>query len=158
MADVEIDTTWLDELAERLDGLKANDLPQIERAGLSEVNKVVKPALIEATPIAAKEPTELSKALPIGKLRESVRARVLEPRGDLGRAAVIDFGKYNHVANWVDAGHALVKGGRTGKGKAIGHVAAKPFVRTVQDTLQTEAEEAMVAGAEAEVDRIINGR
>jgi hypothetical protein len=131
-------------------------LPQIERAGLRSVNEVVKPALIEATSVASKEPSELSTALPIGKLRESVRARVLEPRNGLGRAAVVDFGKYGHVADWVDAGHVLVKGGRKGKGREIGHVEAKPFVRAVQDSMQTEAEEAMVAGAEAEVDRILN--
>jgi hypothetical protein len=155
MAEVDIDSTWLDEMAAKLEGMTAKDLPQIERAGLREVNKVVKPALIEATPVATKEPSPLSTALPIGKLRESVRARVLEPKGDLGRAAVVDFGKYGHVADWVDAGHVLVKGGRTGKGKQIGHVPAKPFVRTVQDSIQAEAEEAMVAGADAEVDRIL---
>jgi hypothetical protein len=158
MADFDVDTTWLDELAERLDGMTAQELPRIERAGLREVNRVVKPALIDATPVASKEPSPLSNALPIGKLRESVRARVLEPNGDLGRAAVVDFGKYGHVADWVDAGHVLVKGGRTGKGRVIRHVPAHPFVRTVQDTLQAEAEEAMVAGADAEIDRIFNGR
>lgn len=166
MADVDIDTTWLDELAGKLAGMAVKDLPQIERAGLRSVNEVVKPALIEATPVASLETrytrvssqstASLSTALPIGKLRESVRARVLEPKGDLGRAAVVDFGKYSHVANWVDAGHVLVKGGRAGKGREIGHVEAKPFIRAVQDSLQAEAEEAMVAGADAEVDRILN--
>jgi hypothetical protein len=156
MPDLEIDTTWLDQLASKLEGMTVKDLPQIERAGLREVNVVVKPALIEATPVASKQPSELSTSLPIGKLRESVRPRVLEPRGDLGRAAVVDFGKYSHVANWVDAGHVLVKGGR--KGREIGHVAARPFIRAVEDSLQTEAEEAMVAGAEAEVEQILNGR
>jgi hypothetical protein len=158
VADVGIDTTWLDQLAERMEGMTTKDLPQIERAGLREVNNVVKPALIEATPVATKEPSELSTALPIGKLKASVRARVLEPKNGLGRAAVVDFGKYNHVADWVDGGHVLVKGGRTGKGETIGHVAAKPFVRAVQDTMQAEAEEAMVAGADAEINRIINGK
>jgi hypothetical protein len=158
MADFEIDTTWLDELGDRLQGLTAKDLPQIERAGLREVNKVVKPAIAAATPIAFQVPSELSTALRTGELRESVRARVLEPRDGLGRAAVVDFGKNSHVANWVDAGHVLVKGGRTGKGKQIGHVPAFPFIRTVQDAIQAEAEEAMVSGADAEIDRLINGR
>jgi len=158
MADVDIDTTWLDELGDRLEGMTTTELPQIERAGLREVNKVVRPAIAAATPIAFQIPSPLSNALRTGELRASVRARVLEPKDDLGRAAVVDFGKYNYVANWVDAGHVLVKGGRRDKGKEIGHVAAFPFVRTVQDSMQAEAEEAMVAGADAEVDRIINGR
>jgi hypothetical protein len=158
MAEMDIDTTWLDQLAERMEGMTTKDLPQIERAGLREVNAVVKPALIEATPVAPEEPSELSNALPIGKLKTSVRARVLEPRNGLGRAAVVDFGKYNHVAAWLDEGHVLVKGGRTGKGQVIGHVAAKPFVRAVQDAMQAEAQEAMAAGAEKEIDRIINER
>lgn len=158
MPEMDVDTTWLDELAGKLEGMTTKDLPQIERAGLREVNNVVKPALIEATPVATKEPTELSTALPIGKLKSSVRARVLEPRNGLGRAAVLDFGKYSHVAGWVDEGHLLVKGGRKGKGKVIGHVAAKPFVRAVQDTMQAEAQEAMVSGADAEISRILNER
>jgi hypothetical protein len=156
--DIDIDTTWLDQLAEKLEGMTVKDLPQIERAGLRSVNEVVKPALIEATPVALQTPSELSTALPVGKLKSSVRARVLEPRNGLGRAAVVDFGKYGYIANWVDAGHVLVKGGRKGKGREIGHVEAKPFIRAVQDSLQTEAEEAMVAGAEAEVEQILNGR
>jgi hypothetical protein len=83
---------------------------------------------------------------------------VLEPKNGLGRAAVVDFARYNHVANWLSEGHLLVKGGRTGKGKVIGHVPANPFVRAVQDTMQAEAQEAMVAGAEEEIDRILNGK
>jgi hypothetical protein len=158
MADVDIDTTWLDQLADKLEGMTTKDLPQIERAGLREVNNVVKPALIEATPVAPEEPSELSTALPVGKLKSSVRARILEPRNGLGRAAVVDFGKYNHVANWADAGHVLIRGGRKGKGKVIGHVAAFPFIRAVQDSMQAEAQEAMVIGAEKEIDRIINER
>lgn len=158
MADVDIDTSWLDELADKLEGMTAADLPQIERAGLREVNKVVKPAMAAATPIAFQIPTELSNALPTGKLRGSVRARVLEPKDGLGRAAVVDFGKANYVANFVDGGHALIKGGRKGKGKTIGHVPAYPFIRRVQDAVQDEASEAMVAGADAEVTRILNGK
>lgn len=159
MAEVDIDATWLDDLAGKLEGMTARDLPEIERAGLREVNAVVKPALIAAAPVAEKSPSPLSTALPIGKLKESVRARILEPRNGLGRAAVVDFGKVSHVANWVDEGHVLVKGGRKGKGRAIGHVPAHPFVRRVQDSTQAEAEEAMAAGAEAEIDRILtNGR
>lgn len=156
MAEVDIDATWLDELAAKLEGMTTKDLPQIERAGLREVNNVVKPALIEAAPIAEKQPSPLSTALPIGKLKGAVRARVLEPRNGLGRAAVVDFGKYNYVANWVDGGHALVRGGRKGKGTVIGHVPAHPFIRAVQDTMQSEAEEAMVAGAEEEISRVMN--
>lgn len=158
MADVDIDTTWLDELAGKLEGMTTKDLPEIEKAGLRGVNAVVKPAMLAATPVAEQLPSALSTALPIRKLNESVRARVLEPRNGLGRAAVVDFGKVSYVANYVDGGHILVKGGRKGKGQAIGHVQAIPFVRTVQDSTQTEAEEAMVACADAEIDRILNGR
>jgi len=155
MALADTDTSWLDELADKLEGMTTTELPAIERAGLRNVNTVVKPALVAATPIAFQIPAPLSNALPTGKLRASVRARVLEPRGDLGRAAVLDFGKLSHIAGWVDGGHVLVKGGRRGKGKEIGHVPAYPFIRTVEDTMTEEAQEAMVAGAEAEVDRIL---
>jgi hypothetical protein len=158
MSEMDIDTTWLDQLAGKLEGMTTKDLPQIERAGLREVNNVVKPALIEATPVASEEPSELSTALPIGKLKSSVRARVLEPKNGLGRAAVLDFGKYNHVAGWVDEGHLLVKGGRKGRGREVGHVPAHPFIRAVQDTMQAEAQEAMVSGADAEIDKVLNGR
>jgi hypothetical protein len=162
-----VDTSWLDELGDRMEGLSTKDLPRIERAGLRSVANVVKPELESVTPVASQMPTSLSTALPIGKLKESVRSRVLEPRGDLGRAAVVDFGRYSHVAHFVDAGHALVKGGyskdagdgkRRGPGRIVGNVQAYPFVRAVQDSVEKEAEEAMVSGADAEVDRVLNGR
>lgn len=121
------------------------------RKGLQAGAAVMQAALAEAAPELMEPESPGSDALPPGALKSDIEVHVYVAQG--GGSAVIGPGKYTeHVARWVEYGHAMVRGGysrvitnrwfadgklRRGPGKVVGNVPAYPWIRpTVEATME----------------------
>ncbi len=141
MAD-DIDTSPLDELATRLEGLSSTQLVRVEKAGLRAVASYGAFALRGVTPISPGPfgSTSLAK----GALKKAARGKVVAGQGDRGPAAVLGFGKLGLFAARVDGGTS--------------EAAANPFIRTLHDApgFLEKCQEQFYAAAEAEAEEILN--
>ena len=133
----------------------------IERTALRAVVDVIKPRLAGAAPIKVSA-EQGGSSLPEGTLKASVRGRVHIATGDDDPStAVVDFGKYSHVAGWVDVGHrppharALSRAGHTVS--TTKNTPAHPFVRAVEDSSQAAAQQAYETAMTAEIKGVLNG-
>ncbi len=137
-----IDTSPLDELADKLDGLATSQLVEVERAGLRAVAKYGGAALRSVTPVSPGPfgATSLAK----GAMKKAARGKVVAGEGDRGPAAVLGFGKLGLFAARVDGGTS--------------EAAANPFIRTLQDApaFLEKCQEQFYAAAEAKAEEILS--
>lgn len=131
MADsIEVDVSEMLGLADALDKLP----PEIE-------GKIMDQAMSAGAQIFL---DEMIARAPIRKDAPSPRSTGLKPfwiRADLRKRRIKDAIGYiigptkatAYVVRWLEYGHMLVRGGRKGKGKVVGHVPAYPFVRPAAD-------------------------
>ncbi len=115
----------------------------IERKGLEAVAEVVTPVMRAATPVSSGK-RRGTTSLPVGALKASVRARILPEENGKPQAAVVDFGRNNHIARFLDLGTATIP--------------EKGFVRRVNEMVRAPAEAAFVEEASAETDRVLGGK
>lgn len=134
------------------------DLPEkVVRRGLRAGGQVMQVAISLAAPVRPDLPS--TTALPPGALQSDIGLRVVK-EDDGSFSAVIAPGKYTaYAARLVEYGHALVVGGRKGKGGAtIGRVPPHPFFRPAfeanEDNAMMVAEETILAEIEKEAQKI----
>jgi hypothetical protein len=114
---------------------------QMIRKALHDGGTIMQAAIIANAPINPKMPGPKSTALPPGALQSDVHLTVSKDKGSENSfSAWIYFGAATvHVARFVEWGHLLVRGGRTGKGiitklkSGADDVAAHPFIRPALD-------------------------
>lgn len=143
----------LAELQRRLEHVATDARIAAERKALRKVGKVIKDAVVERAPVRPDVPA--GNALPSGALAADIHARVHIRDGDGVSDVVIAPGKKTqHVALWLERGHALVRGkkSRSGKGqRTIGTVAAKPFLRPAAESSKDQAVETFVSSMSADL-------
>lgn len=130
----------------------ASQFGAIQKKALRAVANAIKPRLAEAAPVRV-SPQQGGNSLPEGALRDAVRGTVRMGDGSEPPSAIVDFGKLSYIAHIVDVGHrapharALSRAGYKPTGKPT---PAHPFVRSVQDSSASLAQEtfeaAMTAG------------
>ncbi len=117
----------------------------IERKALRAVTAVIVPRLKEAAPIRVST-QQGGNSLPNGAFRTKCRGKIhLGKGGDDPSTATADFGDITWIANIVDKGHRaphsrlLIRKGKPITGKPT---PAHPFVRSVQDSTASAAQQA----------------
>ena len=152
MAEADMEMDGFDQILNALDGLAGERRRKIERKALQAVVEIIQPALLEATPVLSTRPGTTS--LPPEAMKEAVQSRISQPTDGRESSATADFGKLNYVADWVDAGHANVRGGysktnangkRRGPGAVIGETPSHPFVRATIDATAEAAHDVFVS-------------
>lgn len=154
----------LQELREKLDAMADRaTVRAIAEKALRAGGEVARAAIEERTPVRTTPVTARSNALPVGKLRASVRVW-MDPRYPDGNGVLIGFrAAVAHVARFVEYGHRLVVGGyskldkRTGLYRGPGHriadVPAYPFIRPAYEASRQEMVEVTVAKLRAEIEK-----
>lgn len=126
---------------------------KIQRKALRAAANVILPAMLAATPVRTDNVDGRGTSLPLGTLKKSVRARVSVPKNGNAAKAVVDFGKYSHVANFVDGGHI----NPTAK-RGLKHTPGTGFVRKVQDVTRDRANAAYLLTLQTEIDKALKGK
>ncbi len=163
------DESGFDEMLAVLDGLAGPTRRKLERKALQAVGSVVLPVLVAATPLEAgsfigpraqkglgpdvNNTGPGSTSLKPGDLKAAARSRVHQDADDgKGAEIVFDFGNLNHVARFVDDGHANPRAT-----KGLANTPAHPFVRQTEDATADEAHavyvDTMTALIEKEIQR-----
>jgi HK97 gp10 family phage protein len=162
----------LKELDEKLEQLGQDAARKIVRKGLKAAGTVLQAAVREATPERPTLPS--GTALPPGTLARDIEMHI--GKSDEGLpAAIVQPGAYTwHVAEWVEYGHRLVKGGqaewyaavgskakrrrRGGNGHVIGDVPAHANFRKGFEAGRAEAVAVFGATVAEGVDDVIKGK
>lgn len=149
-------TTNAADLIHSLDAFTKDVQEKLVTAALREGAKVYQRAVTELTPEAAVPPTPHSTALPQGALKSDVTLAKVKD----AQAYIVGFGKMTrHVARFVDAGHRIVKGGRSkvtkrglrGSGREVGQVEGKGFFRKAFEEASAAAEQATKEKLDADI-------
>jgi hypothetical protein len=162
MIDFKFDTNNLEQ---KLADLKDKKVQQIMRRSIREGAKVFQAAVSEAAPERV-EPHTGGDSLPPGALKSDV---VISPIRGEKIGYQVRFGRLTaRVAADVDAGHRLVRGGKSrlntktgvarGAGKEIGSVPPHPFFRQAFETTAPEAEKAIEQQIKDQVDKAWKGK
>ena len=117
MSTAGITVTGLNECVQMMEDAPGNIVALGYARATNAAMNVVAEAVISRTPV---EHGDLAKALVIN-------VKVDPPPSAKGGAAELGFGKQDHIAMWVEYGHAMV-GHRPGK-KDLGTIPPHPFMR-----------------------------
>jgi Bacteriophage HK97-gp10, putative tail-component len=153
MADgIHIELIGFDKLDRNLEELQLDGATgeRILRKALRVGGEVVQAAIIERAPVRTEglggNSGNPAYDLPPGALKSDIEVHVTKDKETNSFAVYIEPGKYTKfVATMVEYGHNMVKGGRLfnwnkrGKGKHLGFVEAKPFVRPAWEESQAAA-------------------
>jgi hypothetical protein len=158
-------------LDEKLHDLIREKGEQILRKGLRAGGEIIQQAAIEMAPERtdgygggksnAKNP---AWDLPPGALKSDIGLRVGWDKGTGGLTAFIGPGKFTrNVAEWVEYGHAVVRGGRfsnwgrRGTGQQVGRVKQHPFLRPALEMSEDSAIGAFKELVVSEVEKHMKG-
>jgi len=128
---------------------------RIARKGLRAAGAVFLGAITDAAPERPELPS--GTALPIGALAADIGMRLGRDEAGLP-AAIVSPGKATrHVANWVEYGHRLVRGGRNrkgrgGPGRVVGNVPAHPFIRPAFEASADAAVDTFVTTVQEQIE------
>jgi hypothetical protein len=158
-----------EELDAKFQDLVSQKGEAILRKGLRAGGEIIQAAVIEAAPVRTDPWTGPSKNdawnLPPGALKSDIGLRVTGARKEGGLFEIIAPGKYTrNVAEWVEFGHRIVRGGkfmnfgRRGKGQQIGRVPSHPFLRPAFEASEAEAIDALKETVVSEVEKHMKGR
>lgn len=164
MADdgINIEVTGLTELQSKLDELTTKAAERCIRKALKAGAAIEQAAIEERAPV--KDTT--GGMLPDGALKSDIVVKMR--RDEQGTIiAVVGPDKLTaHVANWVEYGHRLVRGGRSkliksgknagktvGPGKAVGNVPAHPFIRPAYEATRQEVADAICSTLATEIEK-----
>lgn len=137
----------LSELEENLLNLSAKAANNATTKALVAGGKVIRAAIAERAPIRPLLPS--GTALPPGALATDIELAVGKDQKGLPMVVISPGKRTAHVAEWVEYGHRLVRGGYSkrkggkaqGPGREIGHVSAHPFIRPGYEASIAEAVE-----------------
>lgn len=132
---------------------KGEESDKIQRKALRAAANVMRPAMVAATPVRTDDFDGKGTSLPPGTLKGNVRAHVSVPKDGQAASAIVDFGKYSYVANFVDGGHVNPTATR-----GLKHTPGSGFVRKVEDATKDEAGAAYLATLQAEIDKAQDGK
>jgi hypothetical protein len=161
MADgIQIELIGFDKLDRNLEELELDGPTgeRILRKALRAGGEIVQAAISERAPVRTKglggNSGNPAYDLPPGALKSDIRVNVTKDKESNSFAVYIEPGKYTKfVATLQEYGHNMVVGGRLfnwrkrGKGKHVGFVEGKPFVRPAWD----ESEAAAIAAIEESI-------
>jgi HK97 gp10 family phage protein len=166
MADgVSIDITGLSEVKAKLDALGTTKANRIVRTALKAGAAIAQEAVEYRAPERVDLPS--GTALPIGALRADITVQLKESNQG-NQTAIIGPGELTiHVAEWVEEGHRLVRGGYSrevikngepigkyrGPGSEVGTVEPHPFVRKAYEGCREEVAQAIATTLVAEVEK-----
>lgn len=138
-----------------------NNLDSIQRKAMKAAANAVAPRLVEATPLRV-SPKQGGNSLKEGELKESVRTHVEKDKETGKLCAVVDFGKHTWIAHLVDVGHnapyskvGIQLGQQIDSAKST---PAYPFIREVQDSERTTAQEAYEAAMTEGMNESLQGK
>lgn len=144
--------------------LKAKLAALSDKQGDACIRKALKAgAAIEQAAIEERAPVkdETGGQLPPGALKADISVRLTKSENGV-MSAIVGPGKLTrHVANWVEYGHRLVRGGYSrllangktrGPGTATGTVEAHPFIRTAYEETRDEVSRAIATTLAAEIE------
>jgi len=157
MADgLEIELIGFDKLDANLRELELDGATgeRILRKALRAGGEVVQAAIVERAPVRTEglggNSANPAYDLPAGALKSDIEVHVTKDKETNSFAVYIGSGKYTKfVATLQEYGHNMVSGGRLfnwrkrGKGRHLGFVPARPFVRPAWDESQDAAIEAI---------------
>lgn len=156
---MEITVTGLEELAAELRRVSDVVEQYAMVAGVKAGCKVIAHEMREAAPVLD-ERTAKSTSLEPGALKEGIKVFAPHAKDGYVEEIVGPSSKTQYVADWVEYGHRLVKGGQSlavgngkwrGSGHEIGEVKPHPFLRPAFEAASGEALEACTAAASAEL-------
>jgi Bacteriophage HK97-gp10, putative tail-component len=159
-----------EDLDDKLHNLVREKGEAILRKGLRAGGEIIQQTVIDMAPVRVDvrdtvNPKNPAWSLPTGALKSDIGLRVGWDKKTGGLTAFIGPGKYSrNVAEWVEFGHAIVRGGRfmnwgrRGKGQQVGRVKAHPFLRPALDLSEDEAIAAFKAVVVSEVEKHMKGQ
>lgn len=134
-----IEITGLEALQRRLRRLDMTIRTTAVEASVKAGAEVIADAMRVRTPERVESAS--GTALRPGAMRRDIRVTETMDRDGFAVATIGPGKKTQHVALWVEYGHALTKGPRR-RGHVVGNVAPHPFLRPAFEASQREAIEA----------------
>jgi len=157
-----IDLKGLSEVKAKLDALGTSEAKRIVRKALKVGAAIVQEAVEIRIPARPDLPS--GTALPIGALRSDITIKMKE--SDQGnQAAIVQPGESTwHVAEFVESGHRLVRGGYSketkpgsgkyrGPGSEVGTVDPHPYIRKAYEQTREEAAQAIATTLVTEIEK-----
>jgi HK97 gp10 family phage protein len=143
-----MDTSGFKEILDALGEWSGPTLAEAARAAVRAGAAVIQAAMVEDAPVL-EEQTAKSSALSPGALRSDIEVLPVHADKDGEYSTLIGPGKSTqHVAEWVEYGHRLVKGGQSkvgpdgrtsGIGHEVGRVKPHPFLRPAYERSAADA-------------------
>lgn len=139
---ISVKMTGLEEMIQKLKIFEEQLDLEITRQATRDASQVILEAMQSRAPVRIDEKTPGSRSMEPGELKASLRFRVKRKRYGVFFATIGPDKRHRGLANSVEYGHRLVKGGKSrvkksgmvaGTGRVVGHVPAHPFLRPAID-------------------------